>query len=105
MITTGKDQALQIDPAKLEKAIVRYGVVSILNVKDQALSVDKWHDLIRQIQAVSQRTRLKIPVLYGIDSMHGVNYVQGATLYPQEIGMAATWNPALVKRLAEITAV
>jgi beta-glucosidase len=47
---------------------------------------------------------LKIPVLYGIDSIHGANYVQGATLHPQEIGMAATWNPALMQRLAEITA-
>jgi beta-glucosidase len=47
---------------------------------------------------------LKIPVLYGIDSIHGAYYVQGATLHPQEIGMAATWNPVLMQRLAEITA-
>ncbi len=50
------------------------------------------------------KTRLKIPNLYGIDSIHGANYVQGATLFPQEIGMAATWNPALMQRAAEITA-
>jgi beta-glucosidase len=37
MVTTGRDQDVQIDPAKLEKAIVKYGVGSILNVKDQAL--------------------------------------------------------------------
>ncbi len=105
MITTGKDQDIRIDPSKLEKAIVSYGVGSILNVKDQALPIDKWHEIIRQIQEASQRTRLKIPVIYGIDSIHGANYVQGSTLYPQEIGMAATWNPALMQRLAEITAV
>jgi beta-glucosidase len=105
MITTGKDQSIQIDPSKLEKAVVTYGVGSILNVKDQALPVEKWHEIIRQIQEASQRTRLKIPVIYGIDSIHGANYVQGSTLYPQEIGMAATWNPALMQRLAEITAV
>jgi beta-glucosidase len=105
MVTTGKDQDIQIDRAKLEKAIVKYGVGSILNVKDQALPLEKWHDIIRKIQEASQRTRLKIPVIYGIDSIHGANYVRGSTLYPQEIGMAATWNPPLMQRLAEITAV
>ena len=105
MVTTGKDQDIQIDPAKLEKAIVKYGVGSILNVKDQALPLEKWRDIIRKVQEASQRARLKIPVIYGIDSIHGANYVRGSTLYPQEIGMAATWNPALMQRLAEITAV
>jgi beta-glucosidase len=44
-------------------------------------------------------------MIYGIDSIHGANYVQGATLFPQEIGMAATWNPELMKRAAEIAAI
>ena len=105
MITAGKDQDIQIDSTKLEKAIVKYGVGSILNVKDQALPLEKWHDVIGKIQEASHRTRLKIPVIYGIDSIHGANYVRGATLYPQEIGMAATWNPALMQQLAEITAI
>ncbi|HEX8888907.1 MAG TPA: glycoside hydrolase family 3 protein, partial [Pyrinomonadaceae bacterium] len=103
MVTTGKDQEIQIDPVKLEKAVVKYGVGSILNVADQALTVDKWHEIILGIEAVAQRTRLKIPVLYGIDSIHGANYVQGSTLFPQEIGMAATWNPELMQRGAEIS--
>src|SRR5207253_5422340 len=51
----------------------------------------------------ASRTRLKIPVLYGIDSIHGANYVRGSTLHPQEIGMAATWNPELMRRLGEVT--
>src|SRR3989441_7862797 len=106
MIAKGRDQEIQIDPAKLDKAIVHYGVGSILNVAEQALTVDKWHEIIRQIQEVATRkTRLGIPVLYGIDSIHGANYVQGTTLFPQEIGMAATWNPELMKRATEIAAV
>src|SRR2546423_3605674 len=105
LVTTGAGDNVRIDPDKLEKAVVKYGVGSILNVKDQALSVDKWHEIIRQIQEASQRTRLKIPVLYGIDTIHGANYVQGSTLFPQEIGMAATWNPALMQRAAEIAAI
>ena len=105
MLAGGKDQAFQIDPAKLEKAIARYGVGSILNVYDQAFTVDKWHEVIRQIQEAANKTRLKIPVIYGIDSIHGATYIQGSTLFPQEIGMAATWNPELMKRASEFTAI
>ena len=104
MITKGNGDAIQIDPEKLEKAVVKYGAGSILNVHDQALTVDKWHEIIGAIQQASQRTRLKVPVLYGIDSIHGANYVQGSTLFPQEIGMAATWNPVLMQQGAEISA-
>src|SRR5213593_802921 len=103
MIARGRDQEIQIDPGKLDKAIVHYGVGSILNVAEQALTVDKWHEIINQIEETATRkTRLGIPVIYGIDSIHGANYVQGATLFPQEIGMAATWNPELMKRGSEI---
>lgn len=105
MIVNGRDQDVKIDPAKLEKAIVKYGVGSILNVSDQALTIDRWHEIIADIQGAAKKTRLGIPVIYGIDSIHGANYVQGATLFPQEIGMAATWNPALMERAAEITAI
>src|ERR687890_634498 len=104
MVTTGSDQSIRIDPEKLEKAVVKYGVGSVLNVSGQALTVDAWHDIIRQIQAAAQRTRLKIPVIYGIDTIHGANYVRGATLFPQEIGMAATWNPELMRRSQELAA-
>src|SRR6266571_3737152 len=105
MIVSGHDQSIQIDPAKLQKAIGQYGAGSILNCYDQALTPDKWQDLVMQIQTAAKKTRLGIPVIYGIDSIHGANYVQGSTLFPQETGMAATWNPELMKRAAEISAV
>jgi len=106
MIVSGHDQDIKIDPAKLDKAVVKYGVGSILNVADQALTVDKWHEIIGQIQeAATKKTRLGIPVLYGIDSIHGATYVRGSTMFPQEIGMAATFNPELMKRASEITAI
>lgn len=104
MVTKGNGDNIEIDPEKLEKAVVKYGVGSVLNVKDQALTIDKWHEIIRAIQEASQRTRLKIPVIYGIDSIHGANYIQGSTLFPQSIGMAATWNPVLMQRGAEVSA-
>ena len=104
MIASGSDQTIKVDPAKLDKAIAKYGVGSILNVSEQAVTVDHWHEIIGQIQAAAKKTHLGIPVIYGIDSIHGANYVLGATLFPQEIGMAATFNPELMKRAAEITA-
>ena len=103
-IASGKDQEIKIDPAKLDQAVVKYGVGSILNVSDQALTVDHWQEIIGQLQAAAKKTRLGIPVIYGIDTIHGANYVRGATLFPQEIGMAATWNPELMKRASEIAA-
>ena len=59
---------------------MQYKVGSILNVNGHALSVDKWHEIIGAIQNASMKTRLKIPNIYGIDSIHGANYVRGATL-------------------------
>src|ERR1700682_3344733 len=56
-VTSGEDQNTRIDPAKLEKAVVKYGVGSILNVNSQALTVDKWREIIGQIQAAAQKTR------------------------------------------------
>ena len=59
MIVSGRDQDINIDRAKLEKAVGKYGVGSFLNVSDQALSVDKWHEIIGEIQRASAKTRLK----------------------------------------------
>ena len=104
MVSNGRGQALEIDAQKLRKAVNQYGVGSILNVNDEALPPAKWHQILRQIASAASETRLKIPVLYGIDSIHGANYVAGSTLFPQPIGLAATWNPELALRAAEITA-
>jgi beta-glucosidase len=105
MVASGRNQEIKIDPAKLEKAVVKYGVGSILNVADQALTPERWHEIIRQIQEAAARTRLKIPVLYGIDTIHGANYVRGATLFPQPLAMAATWDPELMMKASRVAAV
>lgn len=99
------DQKHEIDREKLVEAITRYHVGSILNVWDVAHSPEYWQELITQIQNIAmEETRLGIPVIYGIDAIHGANYTLGATIFPQNIAMAATWNPELVRRSAEITA-
>ncbi|MBO3800475.1 MAG: glycoside hydrolase family 3 protein [Candidatus Brockarchaeota archaeon] len=57
-----------------------------------------------QRQAV-EHTRLGIPIIYGIDAVHGHNNVYGAVILPHNIGMGATWNPELVEECAHITAI
>lgn len=99
------DEPLALDPALLKKAIVDYKIGSILNApNNRARTPQKWHEVITQIQKEAQQTRLKIPVLYGIDAIHGTTYTAGATFFPQQIGQAAMWNRDLVRQAAEICA-
>jgi beta-glucosidase len=101
----GSNESHEIDMEKLRTAVVKYKVGSILNVVGGAYSIKHWHKIIEAIQDVAAKeTRLKIPVLYGIDSVHGANYITGTTIFPQSIGMAATFNPELVKKEGKITA-
>jgi len=95
----------QLDEEKLREAIIKYHVGSIFNVFDAAYTPDHWHEIITKIQDIATKeTRLGIPVLYGIDAIHGANYTVGATLFPQSLGMAATFNTSLVQKEGEITA-
>jgi beta-glucosidase len=93
-----------LDPAALKKAVVDYKVGSILNTTAHALSAEKWREVVTQIQDESKNTRLKIPVIYGLDAIHGQTYTLNATLFPQNIAMAATRNPELVKAAAKVAA-
>src|SRR5215469_6945993 len=63
-----------------------------------------WTDLIDECHKVALTTRLRIPILYGIDAVHGHNNVIGATIFPHNIGLGCTRNPELVERAARITA-
>ncbi len=64
-----------------------------------------WTDHYDSLQSRTQKTRLRIPILYGIDAVHGHSNVLGATLFPHNIGLGCTRNPQLVERAARITAV
>ncbi|KUG09199.1 beta-glucosidase [Solirubrum puertoriconensis] len=100
------DEPFALDEAKLRDAVVRYKVGSILNAaNNRARTPQVWEGIVGRIQQLARKeTRLKIPVLYGIDAVHGETYTVGATMFPQQIAQAATRNRALVRRAAEITA-
>src|SRR6476646_1108538 len=63
-----------------------------------------WTDLYDSLQAHTQKTRLRIPLLYGIDAVHGHNNVLNATIFPHNVGLGCTRNESLVERAARITA-
>lgn len=97
-----------IDPAKLEDAVINRHIGSIINTpytpNNKAQSIATWRKMMLAVQQVSTKSRLKIPVLYGIDAIHGATYTKNATLFPQAISMAATFNPELSFKEGEITA-
>jgi beta-glucosidase len=111
VITTGpneyvSDEPLKLDQARLKTALLDYKVGSILNTANgRARTREEWQLMVSGIQEMAvKESRLKIPVIYGIDAIHGTTYTAGATMFPQQIAQAATWNRALVKRGAEICA-
>jgi beta-glucosidase len=67
-------------------------------------TVQNWTDLYDGIQKHSTKTRLRIPLLYGIDAVHGHNNVLNAVIFPHNIGMGCTRNPQLVEKEERITA-
>lgn len=67
-------------------------------------SVLAWTDLYDRTQTESLKSRLGVPLLYGIDAVHGHNNVLGATIFPHNIGLGCTRNPKLVQAAARITA-
>jgi beta-glucosidase len=67
-------------------------------------SLDAWTDMYDGYQARALRTRLAIPLLYGVDAVHGHNNVLGAVVFPHNIGLGCTRDPRLVEDAARITA-
>lgn len=63
-----------------------------------------WADMHDAYQNAALGTRLQIPIIYGIDAVHGHNNVFGATIFPHNIGLGATRDPVLVEEIGRITA-
>ena len=95
----------KLSDSLMHKGIVEYKIGSLLNTwNNSAPELNEWYETLKTVQSYTQQTRLKIPLVYGVDAIHGANYTNKATLFPQQIGQAATFNRALVRRAAEITA-
>eukprot|EP01137_Pigoraptor_chileana_P005602 Opistho-2@48886 len=107
-----KTDAPAIDYDKLYWVVNTYFVGSFLNSPTSGgawgstanLSPDQWVDIINIIQTACTQTGNKIPMVYGLDSVHGANYINGATLFPQQLAAAATFNRKLVEQMGAVTA-
>lgn len=90
--------------AEGEKLIRKYKIGSVLNTMDDvAATPEAYRTFIKQLQDISL-DEMGIPCLYGLDQIHGASYTIGGTLFPQEIGGAASFNVALVHAMGEISA-
>lgn len=100
------NEPFAIDTARIRKALVDYHIGSILNTTNNyALPPAQWNEIISFIQKVAMEdTRAKIPVIYGVDAIHGVTYTDGAVLFPHQIALAATFNPVHAYNAAKVTA-
>lgn len=63
-----------------------------------------WADTFDRYQRIALSTRLAIPLLYGVDSVHGFSHSTGTTIFPHNIGLGATRDPALVQEIGRVTA-
>lgn len=91
-----------LDSVKLENALLRKHVGALLNT-DAAMTPDQWREVIATIQRVAKRKRLAIPVLYGIDAVHGNHYQTTSTIFPHNIALAATFDRDVVRLANQIT--
>jgi beta-glucosidase len=94
----------EFDAEKLREAIVDYGMGSILNVGSHTFTLEEWDYVMENVHKPFVNKKTQVPIIYGIDAIHGVTYTVGGTLFPQEIGLAATWNPELAQKFGDVVA-
>ncbi|MBT1182153.1 glycoside hydrolase family 3 C-terminal domain-containing protein [Bifidobacterium sp. CP2] len=92
----GQMMQLEARGGDLEDLIVNHHVGSILHTSPE--------DLPRAVAIVDTRTRLHIPLVIGDDCIHGYSFWPGATIFPSQLGMAASWNAKAVEAAARATA-
>jgi beta-glucosidase len=101
-------QMTQAERAKVTAAdITQYRLGSVLSGGGSAPTPNSpagWADMYDQFQRGALATPLQIPLIYGIDAVHGNNNVAGATIFPHNIGLGASRDPALVEKIGAATA-
>ncbi len=91
---------------KIHELIVKYKIGTFLYGGDSLVHPNKpesWAKVNNIIQSYTEKTRLKIPVIIGVDAVHGHTHLKGSVIYPHNIGIAATWNTNLAYKSALLT--
>uniref|UniRef100_A0A0E0KJ14 Beta-glucosidase n=1 Tax=Oryza punctata TaxID=4537 RepID=A0A0E0KJ14_ORYPU len=102
-------QMSQIERANATSAVIeKYFVGSVLSgggsVPSEKATAKEWQHMVTKMQKAALKTRLGIPIIYGIDAVHGHNNVHNATIFPHNVGLGATRDPKLVKKIGQSTA-
>ncbi|KAL3535980.1 hypothetical protein ACH5RR_004441 [Cinchona calisaya] len=102
-------QMAQIDRSVASAEVMKnYYIGSVLSgggsVPAKQASPETWMDMVNELQKGSLSTHLGIPMIYGIDAVHGNNNAYNATIFPHNIGLGATRDPELVKKIGAATA-
>lgn len=92
------------DPKYLSMLLEEYHIGAFLfggasQIEDG--SAKAWATYINKVTEQNQKTRLKIPLMYGIDAVHGVNFMKGSTIYTHNLAVTGTWNTALTEQYAK----
>ncbi|XP_058732919.1 uncharacterized protein LOC131604502 [Vicia villosa] len=102
-------QMVQIERTVASADVVnKYYIGSVLSgggsVPKAEATANDWVDMVNEFQKGALSTRLGIPMIYGVDAVHGHNNVYNATIFPHNVGLGATRDPQLVKRIGDATA-
>ncbi len=104
-------QLIQADiSAIMPEDLIRYPLGSILAggnsgpYGDERASADKWKQLVDAFRDVSRKSGAGIPILFGVDAVHGHSNLPGATIFPHNIGLGAARDPDLIQRIGAATA-
>ncbi len=101
-INTDGAHAVELDPEKAREAMANYHIGSFLN--GFADTPQRWHDFSMELQEiVFEESRLDIPVIYGIDHMHGASYLLESTIFPHNMNLANSFNKDMARTMGEIT--
>ena len=90
--TTGKQKDVAFDAEKAKKLLREHHIGSFLN--GEADDPLKWYNFSNELTKIAlEESRLGIPIIYGIDHIHGANYLRNSTIFPHNINIAASFNP------------
>lgn len=101
--TTGEQKDVVLDHAKARDLIINHHIGSFLN--GEAVSAEQWYAFMLPLTRIAvEETRLGIPLIYGIDHIHGASYLKGAVIFPQNINLAATFCLEHASNAGRVTA-
>ncbi|QNL21594.1 glycoside hydrolase family 3 C-terminal domain-containing protein [Hyphobacterium sp. CCMP332] len=95
---------IELDAEKMAELIINKHVGSVQNLGSYPMEMREWRKIISILHEYNQKnSRLVIPIIYGIDAVHGANYTAKSTIFPHQLGLAATWNTELAKKTGSVT--